>query len=141
MSQEIQGPIPSLSWAVNQRSGKSSPSQECQEDPSQRARVSLLPEMGENWRSEEGLSRSGWPLGARATMCTWHSLGPPGIHWPYFSDSPPISIQGESPQEHEVQAQECFTDFSADLGEEAHIVCLLRDKQASHSILSVRSGS
>lgn len=32
---------------------------------------------------------------------------------------------GESPQEHEVQAQECFTDFSADLGEEAHIVCLL----------------
>lgn len=52
--QEIQGPVPSLSWAVNQRSGESSPSQGCQGDPSQRARVSLLTEKKQNWRSGRG---------------------------------------------------------------------------------------
>lgn len=86
MSHEIQGPTYSPSQVVNQRSGKSSLSKTgLPGRPIPKGQCQSLPEMGENWRLEEGLSELGWPLGARAVLCTWHSLGPPGTQWPHFS--------------------------------------------------------
>lgn len=51
--------------------------------------------------------------GTRAVLCTWHSLGPLGTHWPHISKITLLLApsRGETPQEHEVQSQKCVTDY------------------------------
>lgn len=120
VSHEIQGPVPSPSWAMNQRNGKSSPSpaQRCQGDPFRRARVSLLSEMKQNWRQGERLGISGWLLGARAALYGRDFLGPHGTHWPYFSKTILLLAPLRS-----MRSRLRTTSLSTEMGGEGDIVC------------------